>query len=44
MNKNKLEYESPRCDIIITDLADIVTESGPDFDEGQSGLEFYEGW
>lgn len=41
MNENKLEYENPRCDIIVIDLVDVVTESTPDFDEGQSGLDFY---
>lgn len=40
MKMNKLEYESPRYELVADELEDIVTASDPDFDGGQSGLSF----
>lgn len=40
MKMNKLEYESPRYELVAAELEDIVTASDPDFDGGQSGLSF----
>ena len=40
MRTDTKEYESPRVEIIIENMEDIVTSSEPDFDGGQSGLNF----
>lgn len=39
MNRDKLEYESPKLYLIADEFEDVITSS-PDFDGGQSGLNF----